>query len=68
MPLEIEVTDQCREELSVHIPMNWTSANYGVQHFLKAVEIWVEFKHCLKSIEKKATTINHIITCFYLEC
>ena len=37
--LSISLTDQCKSQLVSQVPSSWSSENYGVEHFLKAVEI-----------------------------
>ena len=37
--LSISLTDQCKSQLASQVPSSWSSENYGVEHYLKAVEI-----------------------------
>ena len=37
--LSIFLTDQCKSHLASQVPSPWWSENYGVEHYLKAVEI-----------------------------
>ena len=37
--LSISPTDQCKSQLASQVPSSWSSENYGVEHYLKAVEI-----------------------------
>ena len=49
--LSISLTDQCKSQLVTQVPSSWSSENYGVEHYLKAVEI---IKRCAPSISDLA--------------
>ena len=59
--LSISLTDQCKSQLASQVPSSWSSEHYGVEHYLKAVEIIKQ--HALELlISSNLTTVVYFIS------